>query len=113
MTRDLYSLNLLVKLMVLIRQILFNLPIADIAKAILMLISAEQVPFLHKVAPMYLKLVSFSNFWPFMLISALMSFVLLVMILLCSALTFVPYALALFTSPLALEVHHSCRPLKD
>ena len=46
-TRDMYSLNLLVKLMVLIRQILFNLAIADIAKAILMLISAEQVPFLH------------------------------------------------------------------
>ena len=40
MTRDLYSLNLLAKLMVLYRKILFSLAIAE---AILMQISAEQV----------------------------------------------------------------------
>ena len=32
--------------------------------------SAEHVPSLHGDAPRYLKLVTSSNFWPFMLISA-------------------------------------------
>ena len=40
-TRDLYSLNVLVKLMVLLRQILFNRVIAAIAEAILKVTSAE------------------------------------------------------------------------
>ena len=65
MTRDLYKLNLLAKLMVLHRHILFNLAIAAIAGTILMQISTEQVPSLHRVAPRYLKLVLSSNFWPF------------------------------------------------
>ena len=43
---------------------------------------AEHVPSLHRVAPRFLKLVISSNFWPFMLISALMLLVLLVMMLL-------------------------------
>ena len=55
----------LVKLMVLLCLILFHLVIASIAEAILMWISAEQAPSLHRVAPKYLKLVTFSNFWPF------------------------------------------------
>ena len=81
MTRDLYSLNLLAKLMVLYRLILFSLTIAAIAEAILIRTSPEQLPSLHRVAPSYLKLVTFSNFWPLMLKSALMIlFVLLVMI---------------------------------
>ena len=42
--------------MVLHRQILFSLAIADFAEAILMRTSAEQVPSLHRVAPRYLKL---------------------------------------------------------
>ena len=63
MTRDLYNLNLLAKLMVLHRQILFSLAIAAIAKAILMRISAAQVPSLHRVSPRYLKLVITSYFW--------------------------------------------------
>ena len=66
--------------MVLHRQVLLSLAIAVIAEAILMRTSAEQVPFLHRVAPRYLKLVTYSNLWPFMLISALMSVVLLVLI---------------------------------
>ena len=70
-TRDLYSSKLLAKLMVLHCQILFNLAIVDIAEAILMQTSAEQVPPLHRVAPRYVKLVTSSNFWPLMLISAL------------------------------------------
>ena len=82
MTRDLYSLNLLVKLIVLQRQIMFSLAIAVITEAILPRTSAEQVPSLHRVAPRYLNLVTSSRFWPFMLISAVMLFVLLVMILL-------------------------------
>ena len=98
MTRDFYNLNLLVKLMVLLHQILFNPAVAAIAEAILMQISPEQVPFLQRVAPRYLKLVTSSNFWPFMLISALMLFVLLVMILLFSVLISIPYALALSMS---------------
>ena len=35
-----------------------------------MRIPAEQVPFLHRIVPRYLKLITSSNFWPFMLISA-------------------------------------------
>ena len=97
-TRDLQSLNLLVKLMVLHRQILFSLATAAIAAAILMQTSAEQVPSLHRVAPMYLKLVISSNFRLFMLIAALMLFVLLIMILFFSVLTSIPYAIALSTS---------------
>ena len=63
-----------------------------------MRISAEQVPFLHRVALRHLKLVTSSNFSPFMLKSALMLFVLLVMILLFSVLTSVSYAVALSAS---------------
>ena len=81
MTRNLYSLNLLAKLMVLHREILLSLAIAAIAEAILIQTSDEQVQSLHRVAPRCLKLDTSSNFWPFMLISALMLFVLLVMIL--------------------------------
>ena len=92
------SLNLLTKLMVLHRQILFSLAIVAIVEANLMWTSAEQVPSLHKVAPRYLKLVTSSSFWLFMLISALMLFVLLVMILLFSVRTSIPYAVALSKS---------------
>ena len=69
-TRGSYSLNLLAKLMVLHRQILFSLAIAAIAEEILMRTFAQQVPSVHR----YWKLVT-SNFWPFMLISELMLFV--------------------------------------
>ena len=72
---------MLAKLMVLHCQIVFNLATAAIAEAILIQTS-EQVPSLHWVAPKYLELVTSSNVWPFMLISALMLFMLLVMILL-------------------------------
>ena len=53
-TRDLYSLKLLVKLMALLQHILFSLAIAE---AILMQTSVERVPSLHRVAPRYLILV--------------------------------------------------------
>ena len=49
---------------------------------------------MHRVAPRYMKLVISSNFWPFMLISVLMC-MLLVMIVLFSMLTSIPYATAL------------------
>ena len=71
---------------------------ATIAEAILMQIPAEQVPSLHSVVPRCLKLVASSNIWPFLLMPALMSFVLLVMILLFSVLSSIRYATALFTS---------------
>ena len=61
-TRVLKSLNLRAKLMVLHRQILFNLAIAVIAEAILMRTFAEQMPSLHRVIPRYLKLVTSTNF---------------------------------------------------
>ena len=77
-TRDLYNLNLLAKLMVLHCQILCILTIAAIAEAILIRISAEHVLSLHRVAPRYLKLVTSSKFWPLTLISALMLFMLFV-----------------------------------
>ena len=57
MTRD-----LLAKLIVLHRQILFSLATAAIAEAILIRTSTEQVPSLHRIAPRYLKLVTSSNF---------------------------------------------------
>ena len=60
--------------MVFHHQILFNLAIAE---AILMQISAEQVPSLHSVAHRYLKkLVTSSNFGLHILIFALLSFML-------------------------------------
>ena len=65
MTKGLHSLNLLVKLMV-----LHNFDNAAIAETILMRISAKQVPSLHRVVPLYLKLFTSSNNRPFMLISA-------------------------------------------
>ena len=46
--------------------VLFSLATAAIAEAILMQTSAEQVPSLHRAAPSYLKLITASNFWPFM-----------------------------------------------
>ena len=45
--RDLQSMNLLAKLMVLHRQVLYSLAIAAIVEAILMPTSAEQVTLLH------------------------------------------------------------------
>ena len=45
-----------------------------------------------------MKPVTSSNFWPFVLISALMLFRLLVIILLSSVLTSIPYAVALSVS---------------
>ena len=66
-TADLYSLNLLVMPLVLHRQILFSLVIPG---AILIRISVEKLPYMCKVAPRYLKLVTSSNFQPSMLISA-------------------------------------------
>ena len=47
---DSYNMNLLAKLMVFLCRILFNLATAAIAEAILMRISAEQVPSLHRFA---------------------------------------------------------------
>ena len=47
--------------MVLHHQILFSLAIPAITEAILMWISAEQVPSLHKVAPKYLTLITSSD----------------------------------------------------
>ena len=73
---------MLAKLTVLHRQILLSVDIAAIAEAILIQTFAEQVLSLHRAAPGFLKLVTSSNFRSFMLISALMLFVLLVMILL-------------------------------
>ena len=87
-------MNLLAKLMVLVQQILFNLAIAAIAEATMMRVSAEQVPFLHRVALRYLKLLTSFNFKPFILISKLTSFLLLVVILLFSVPTSNPCALA-------------------
>ena len=94
MTRDLHSLNLLATLMMLHHHILFSLAIAAIAKAILMWTSADQVPSLHHVAA-HLKLVASFHSRPFMLISVLKLFVLLVMILLFPVLTSIPHAFAL------------------
>ena len=52
-TRDLYNLNLFAQLLKLLPKILFNLANVDIAEAILMQISAEQMPPMHRGAPKY------------------------------------------------------------
>ena len=106
-----YSLNSLAKLTVLHCQILFSLAIAAIAEAILMRISAEHVPSLHRAAHGYLEMVTSPNLCPFMPISALMLFVLLVMILLFNVLIplYVPLA-SVRVCWGGLEVNHSCRP---
>ena len=57
---------MLAKMMVLHLHTLLSLTIAAIAEAILMRISAEQVPSLHRVSSRYLKLVTSFDFWPFM-----------------------------------------------
>ena len=76
-----------------------NLATTAIAEAILMRVSAKQVPHLHRGVPKHLKLITSSNFWPFMPIFALMLFLQLVMILFFSVLTTsVTYAIALSTS---------------
>ena len=59
--------------MVLHRQILFGLATVSIAEAILMQTSAAWVSSSYRDAPRYFKLVTCSNFWPFMLISALVT----------------------------------------
>ena len=100
MTRDMYSLMLLKKMVVLLRQILCSPTTNAIAEAIVMRTSAELVPSLYRVAPRFLKLVTSISFRPFMLISALVLVVLFVMILLFSAQTSIPYAVALSTSQL-------------
>ena len=61
------ELELACKLMVLHHQILLSLAIAANAEAILVQDSVEQVPFFHRVAPRYSKLVTSSDSWPFML----------------------------------------------
>ena len=104
-TKDLHSLNLLAKLTVLHHRILYSLAIAAVAEAILTRTAAEQVPSVHRVAPRYLKPVASSNFWQFMRTSSLMLFVLLVVILLFSVLTSIPYAVALPTSLLVRFLH--------
>ena len=53
------------------RQILFNLAIAAIVEAMLMRISAKQVPSFHSVAPRCLKLITSSSFWLFTSIMAI------------------------------------------
>ena len=104
-TRDNFD-SLLVKLMVLHPQILFSLAIAE---PILMLTSAEPVPSLHRVALRYLKLVTSFNFWPFVLISAPMLFVLLIMIFFFLVLTSIHMLLLrLRVCWRRLEVHHCC-----
>ena len=52
-TRNLYNLNLLAKLMALFCKILFNMANAAVAEAIVMRISAEHVPSLHRFATRY------------------------------------------------------------
>ena len=47
---------------VLLRQTLFNLAIAAVVEAIFVWISVKQVPPLHKVTALYLKLVMSSDF---------------------------------------------------
>ena len=95
-------------------QILFSPAIAATAEAILMLISAERVLSLQRVAPNYLKLVTCSNHWPFTLKLALMLLVLLVMILLFSVwLPFHMPLLCLRVCRWGPEVHHCCRPAFD
>ena len=68
-TRDLYNLNLPAKLMVFHRQLLFNSAIAAIMQSRCGFLLSRCHPF-YRIAVRNLKLLTCSNFWPFMLISA-------------------------------------------
>ena len=65
---------------------------------------AEKLP--QALDPKYLKLLTSSNFWPFMLIFVLMLFVLLVMILLGSLPTSMKYVLVLSMRLFSVAVPH-------
>ena len=94
--RDLYSLNLLAKVMVLHYYILLSLAIALIAEAIQMQTSAEHVLSLHRVAPRYLKLATSSTSGRLFYICT--DARALAMVLLFSVLSSIPYVLPLSTS---------------
>ena len=76
---------------------MFNLAIAAIVETVLMQISAEQVQSLCMVVrtPSYLKLVTSSNFWPFMIIVCTAVVCAVVMIILFSVLPSIQHAPAL------------------
>ena len=86
--------------------VLFSLATAAIAEAILMQTSAEQVPSLHRAAPSYLKLITASNFWPFMFSNICTDVVHAVGHDLSVSCADYPFHMPL----LCLEVHHCCRP---
>jgi len=79
-------------------QILPSLAMAAVAVAILMRISAAQVPSFDRVAPRYLKAETCSSGSPFMVMLEAIFSVLLTMTLDFSVLTSIPYALALVTN---------------
>lgn len=62
-----------------------------IVAPILICICVVQVPSQERVAPKYLMLVTFSSFWPFMEMSALVSFVFFIRTVDVFVLTFIPH----------------------
>ena len=84
------------KLISLLLQILFSLAMLAVAMASLILISAVERPSFVSVAPRYLKAITSSSCWPFMLICTVDLSPLLTMTLLFSLLISMPYSRALF-----------------
>ena len=84
------------KLTSLLLQILFSLAMLAVAMASLNLISAVERPSFVSVAPRYLKAITTSSCWPFMLICSAVLSPLLTMTLLFSLLISMPYSRALF-----------------
>ena len=84
------------KLISLLLQILFSYAMLAVAMASLILISAVERPSFVSVAPRYLKAITFSSCWPFMLNCTVVLSPLLTMTLLFSQLIYMPYSRALF-----------------
>ncbi|KAH3750731.1 hypothetical protein DPMN_185262 [Dreissena polymorpha] len=72
-----------------------SIAIAAVAMAIIIRTSAVLVPYLERIAPNYLKLVTSFSFSPFIVMSALLFVMLFIMTFGFSVLTSIPYALAL------------------
>ncbi|KAH3882366.1 hypothetical protein DPMN_006302 [Dreissena polymorpha] len=75
---------------------------AAVAMAIIIWTSAVLVQSLDRFAPMYLKLVTFYSFLPFMVMSALVVFMLLTMISMRTFILYAPALLVLFCSSLLI-----------
>ena len=105
-----YNFIFVEKFTSLLLQILFSLAMLAVAMASLILISAVERPFFLSVAPWYLKAITSSSCWRFMLVCAVVLSPLLTMTLLFSLLISMPYSRALFDNPSVSSCNSSLLP---